>query len=156
MAAENLAVIAGINTEEFAKNMFRAGSDFGTQSPEAIFYQDFKTFFAAEREFGVGQIIAMSQDELDAVKDRLIPYMEKVVVEKGLRMVYLLLTNILEESTDLLFAGPEALRFAERAFGVKLEPGQNSLFLKGVVSRKKQFLPAIIEAMQVQEEPVDA
>jgi manganese-dependent inorganic pyrophosphatase len=146
-AAEDLAKIAGIDPEEHAKNMFRAASDFSGKSVESIFNQDFKVFTAADRDFGVGQIMAMSKEDIEEVKERLIPYLETAISERKLNMVFLMLTNILEESSDLIFAGGEARLVAERAFSVRMEEGGDSLYLKGVVSRKKQFIPAVIDAM---------
>lgn len=137
VAAEALAAIAEINIEELAKNMFQAGSDFKSKSPEEIFYQDFKTFFAEDKEFGVGQISAMSQEELSHVKEKLVPYLGKVLNERKLSMVYVMLTNILEESTELIYAGDMAGQIAEKAFHVHETEGAGSLYLKGVVSRKK-------------------
>lgn len=147
-AAEALAQIAGIQIEEHAKNMFQAGSDFKSKSPEEIFYQDFKTFFAAEMEFGVCQISAMSQEELRDVEEKLTPYLERVLSERKLSMVYVMLTNILEESTWLIYQGGNARRIAEGAFHVRQAEGAGGLELRGVVSRKKQFIPAIMISMQ--------
>lgn len=147
-AAEALAGIAGIRIEEHAKNMFQAGSDFKSKSPEEIFYQDFKTFFAADMEFGVGQISAMSQEELKDVEEKLTPYLEKVLSERKLSMVYVMLTNILEESTHLIYQGENSKRIAERAFHVRQSEDATGLELKGVISRKKQFIPAIMISMQ--------
>ncbi len=147
-AAEALAVIAGVDIETLAKNMFQAGSDFKSKSPEEIFYQDFKTFFVEDMEFGVGQISAMSQEELTAVKEKLRPYLSTVLSERKLGMVYVLLTDILEESTWLICQGGNARQIAERAFSIHAAEEQDSLYLKGVVSRKKQFIPAIMAAMQ--------
>ena len=148
MAAEALAAISGVNIEELAANMFRAGSDFKTKSSEEIFYQDFKTFFASEKEFGVGQISAMSQEELADVKEKLVPYLDKVLAERKLSMVYVMLTNIREENTELIYVGANARRIAERAFHASVSDTTDSLYLKGVVSRKKQFIPALMSAMQ--------
>lgn len=148
LAAETLASIAGIEIETLAKNMFQAGSDFKSKSPEEIFYQDFKTFFVEEVEFGVGQISAMSKEELIQVKEKLLPYLDVVLRERKLSMVYVLLTDILEESTWLIWRGENARDIVERAFSVHGTEETDSLYLKGVVSRKKQFIPSIMAAMQ--------
>lgn len=147
-AAETLASIAGVEIETLAKNMFQAGSDFKSKSPEEIFYQDFKTFFVEEVEFGVGQISAMSKEELIQVKEKLLPYLDVVLRERKLSMVYVLLTDILEESTRLIWRGDNARDIVERAFSVHGTEETDSLYLKGVVSRKKQFIPSIMAAMQ--------
>ena len=101
-AAEALARIAGIDMEEHAKEMFNAGSNLRGKSVEEICFQDFKVFNVKDIMFGVGQITSMNQDELDEVKGRLIPYLEEARKTQGLHMLYLMMTNILEESTELL------------------------------------------------------
>ena len=104
-AAEALARIAGIDMEEHAKEMFNAGSNLRGKSVEEICFQDFKVFNVKDIMFGVGQITSMNQDELDEVKGRLIPYLEEARKTQGLHMLYLMMTNILEESnrTPLLW-----------------------------------------------------
>ncbi len=146
IAAENLAKIAGIDTQEMAKEMFAAGSNLSGKSAEEIFYQDFKKFNAGELTFGVGQINSMSGDELKNIKDKLVPYMEKASNLHGVQMIFFMLTNILEESTELLFKGENADQLVADAFDVS-EPG-DSLLLEGVVSRKKQLIPAIFSSLQ--------
>ena len=76
MAAGALALIAGINIEEFAKEMFTAGSNLKGKTIEVIFYQDFKRFTSDKVNFGVGQISSMNAQELKDLKKRLIPVMK--------------------------------------------------------------------------------
>ena len=146
-AAEALAERAGISIEEHAKNMFKAGSNFASKSAEEIFYQDFKAFNAGAKEFGVGQLSAMSDEELQEVKEKLMPYMPQVLEERKLDMIYIMLTNILEESSELIYVGTEAREIAESAFHGHFEAREDSLWLKGVVSRKKQVIPAFMAAL---------
>lgn len=147
-AAEALAEIAGIAVEEHAKSMFQAGSNFKAKTAEEILYQDFKTFHTEEKEFGVGQLNAMSDEELQEVKEKLMPYIHQVRAERNLDMIYVMLTNILEESSELIFVGESAKELAEEAFHGHAEDRDGSLWLKGVVSRKKQLIPALMLAMQ--------
>ncbi len=146
IVAENLAKIAEIEIEEYAKEMFAAGSNLRDKSAEEIFYQDFKKFAAAEVTFGVGQITSMSSDELQNIKQKLVPYMEKAASLHGVQMIFFMLTNILEESTELLYSGENAKELLKQAFHVE-EPGE-SLQLKDFVSRKKQLIPAIVGSLQ--------
>lgn len=146
-SAEALAERAGISIEEHAKNMFKAGSNFASKSAEEIFYQDFKAFNAGAKEFGVGQLSAMSDEELQEVKEKLIPYMPQVLEERKLDMIYIMLTNILEESSELIYVGAEAREIAESAFHGHFEAREDSLWLKGVVSRKKQVIPAFMATL---------
>lgn len=146
--AEELAQIADINIEEHAKAMFQAGSDFGSKTPEEIFYQDFKTFSQDGVEFGVGQLSAMTQEELEQVRDKLLPYLRDVLVERKIEMVFVMLTNIIEETTYLICAGEKADDLVEKAYHVHKEGDYH--VLKGVVSRKKQLIPIFMSAMQEQ------
>ena len=146
--AEELAQIADINIEEHAKAMFQAGSDFGSKTPEEIFYQDFKTFSQDGVEFGVGQLSAMPQEELEQVRDKLLPYLRDVLVERKIEMVFVMLTNIIEETTYLICAGEKADDLVEKAYHVHKEGDYH--VLKGVVSRKKQLIPMFMSAMQEQ------
>ncbi len=147
-AAEELAEIAGIDPVEYAKKMFMAGSNLKNKSPEEIFYQDFKKFSAGETSFGVGQINFMGSEELEDVKQKLLPYLEKAFSEHGLDMIFFMLTNIMEESTELLYCGNNAMDVLESAF--HLPEKKDRIFLKGVVSRKKQLIPALMGALQAE------
>ncbi len=144
-AAEELAAIAGITVEEYAQEMFAAGSNFASRTPEEIFYQDYKKFNAGEKTLGIGQVNMMSRKEMEELQVRLLPYMEKVLGEKTVDMVFFMLTNILEESTLLLCQGEGAAEAAAAAFQ---QAPQANLYLPGVVSRKKQVVPAILTAIQ--------
>lgn len=128
--------------------MFQAGSDFGSKTPEEIFYQDFKTFSQNGVDFGVGQISAMTQDELDQVRDKLLPYLREAMTERKIEMVFVMLTNIIEETTYLICEGEHADELVEKAFPVHKEGAYH--VLRGVVSRKKQLIPMFMSAMQDQ------
>ena len=147
MAGEDLAEIAGINPESYAQEMFRAGSNLSKRTPEQILHQDFKRFNAGKLTFAVGQITSMAADELEEIKGRIMSDLEKEPAAGGFDMVFFMLTNIVRESSEVLFAGDGAQNALESAFGKKSENG-NSVTLEGVVSRKKQLLPNIVEALQ--------
>ena len=146
MAAGALALIADIEIENFAKEMFHAGSSMKDKSPEEIFYQDYKKFISGDKTFGVGQISSMEEEELVKIKNKLAPFMENEYGRNGVSSVYFMLTNILEESTELIYYGEDCDKILEEAFQEKGENG--SIILHGVVSRKKQLIPAMMEAMQ--------
>ena len=148
MAAGALALIADISIEEFAREMFKAGSNLKDKSPEEIFYQDYKKFIAeGDVCFGVGQISSMDADELKEIKERLLPFMVSECGRHGVSRVYFMLTNIMEQSTELLFYGEGSEEMAVNAF--KMQPENGTIYLKGVVSRKKQLIPPLMEAAQM-------
>ena len=144
--AEELARIAGEDIETLAKAMFEAGSDFKNKTKEELFYQDFKTFHVDECTFGVAQLSAMSQQELSHVKRKLNPYLETAMGEQKLDMVFVLLTDILAESSEVIYAGDEAEELLTSCYGEKNAKGK--MILKGVVSRKKQLIPTLIAGIQ--------
>lgn len=142
-AAEELAKIAGIEIQEHAEKMFRAGSSLADKTPEEIFYQDFKKFSGNDKNFGAGQISSMDKTELEQLRPKITAYMEGAVKEG--EMLFFLLTNILTESSDLVFAGEGAKELVETAFG---EPQENWVHVPGLVSRKKQFVPSVLHVLQ--------
>ncbi len=144
--AEKLASIAQLNVEEFARDMFKAGSNLSSKSPEEIFYQDFKKFSINDISFGVGQINSMSDTELAGIRQRLVPYMEQSWQSHGVGMIFFMLTDIVKESTELIFMGNNASELITAAFNSL--PEKESFILPGIVSRKKQLIPAIMAAMQ--------
>lgn len=150
MAAGALALIAGIDIPEFAKDMFRAGSNLKDKSPEEIFYQDYKKFIAeGDVSFGVGQISSMDEEELKTIKEKLLPFLVNECGRHGVSMVYFMLTNIIEESTELLFYGEGSEQMVKLAF--HKDPEDGVFHLNGVVSRKKQLIPAMMEAIQLSQ-----
>ena len=145
-AAEALAEIAGIDTEQYAAEMFAAGSKLSSKSPEEIFYQDFKKFVANDLVFGVGQITSMDRQELVAIKDKLLPYMEKALANHEVEMLFFMLTDILQGTTELLYHGNGARELAVKAFHLPEDTKQ--IILQDTVSRKKQIIPAMMIAAQ--------
>ena len=147
-AAETLAGIAGINCEEFAKAMFMAGSDLSAKTPEEIFYQDFKTFTFGDKKLklGISQISSMSTDELAGIKERMTAFLIRAAQNHELDMIIFMLTNILDESTEMLCYGEHAPQLVEEAFpSVKVV--DNAAVIPHLVSRKKQVVPALLSVL---------
>ena len=146
MAAEQLAELAGIEMEAYAMQMFEAGSQLSKKTEFEIFYQDFKKFNVGDISYGAGQITSVNRNELFAVQDRLLAYMEKAMQDTQTSMLFFMLTDILKESTRLLFVGKEAKQVVENAF--RQEAQENYIDIEGMVSRKKQLIPQISTGIQ--------
>ncbi len=144
-ACRELSEKAGLNIEEFALEMFAAGSNLKQKTAEEIFYQDYKKFEFGKITFGVGQINSMNCVELSQIREKIIPIAEKVREEYKLDMVFFMLTDILKERSELLCFGKDAEAFVTEAFGRGTENG--SIMLDGVISRKKQLIPAFMNAI---------
>lgn len=145
-AARELAQIAGIDPEEHAKEMFKAGSNLGNKTAKEICFQDFKEFNVSEMTFGVGQINSMSAEELEEIKTKITAHLGEVLKESGLDMVYFMLTNIIEQSTELLCCGNGAKENIIEVF--ELPDDTETVILPGVVSRKKQLIPTLVSGLQ--------
>lgn len=139
-----LAEIAGINVEEFAKEMFKAGTSLKGKTVEEIFNQDFKPFTIGETKVGIAQVNTMDIEGFMPLKNDMLKYMDSKAKEAGLDMTLLLLTDILNEGSQILVAGDKP-EIAEKAFKVTLN--DSTAFLDGVLSRKKQVVPPITSAI---------
>lgn len=144
--ARELAEIAGVDVTELATSMFEAGSDFKDRTAEQIFHQDYKIFTSGETKFGVAQISSISKGQLNSIKNDIQNYMSTVLNTSDLNAVYVMLTDILNQSTELLFVGGEADKIIADAF--RMPVAADSYILEGVVSRKKQLIPPIMESLQ--------
>lgn len=145
-ACRELADIAGINIEEHGMEMFNAGSNLSSKTAKEIIMQDYKKFSVNDIKIGVGQINTMSQAEIDNIRGKIENYIDKVIADGGVDMVYLLMTNIMTESSEVVFAGKSAGSVLANAFNVQVNG--KSAVLEKIVSRKKQFFPAIMETLQ--------
>jgi len=145
-AARALEKIAGINLAELSNNMFRAGSNLKDKTGEEICLQDFKQFTIENVTFGVGQVNFMNEEELKETKAFVEPHLQKVALDHKLDMLYLMLTDIIHETTDLLCCGNGAKEQMLEAFS--LPEDSKDVLLKGVVSRKKQLIPTFVGSLQ--------
>ncbi len=145
-AAKELSEICETEIEEFSIDMFGAGSDLSSREPKEIFEQDFKTFEVNDIEFTVSQINSMNSIELKEIKEKLVPYLESVFPSLGVDMAFVMLTNIVKESTELLCFGEKAREVAIEAFQIKGKGKE--IRLKGLVSRKKQLIPSLVAILQ--------
>ncbi|MGB9781022.1 putative manganese-dependent inorganic diphosphatase [Caldanaerobacter sp.] len=141
-AAKKLAEIAEIDINEFGNQMFKAGTSLEGKTVEEIFYTDFKEFTVNKYKIGIGQVNTLA-DPGELKKD-LISFMEKVRSDKGYDILLLMLTDIINEGSEILFVG-ENKELLERAFDVKIQ--NNSFYLPYVISRKKQVLPPLVKAI---------
>lgn len=139
-AAQNLAVIAGIDIDEYASEMFEAGASLEGKGAKDIFYTDFKPFSSGDVNFGIGQSTFVSERSVKKAKELLLPYLNEVLQKEELDIVCYMLTNILESSTELIYAGKNAEEIVALSFpSAVMKDG--AAVLPGVVSRKKQMVP---------------
>ena len=146
-AANRLAKIAGVDINEFANEMFEAGEKLDGKTAEEVFLQDFKVFMCGDIRFGVAQGSYMTRKNLTAAEALLKPYLEEARNKQNVEDIYMLLTDVPKEESVVICNG----RYAAGVLtdGFEIQPAADASWtLPGVVSRKKQFIPALMTAYQ--------
>ena len=146
-AANRLAKLAGVDINEFANEMFEAGEKLDGKTAEEVFLQDFKVFMCGDIRFGVAQGSYMTRKNLLAAEALLQPYLEEARNKQNVEDIYMLLTDVPKEESVVISDG----RYASEVLsdGFETQPAEDGSFtLPGVVSRKKQFIPALMTAYQ--------
>ena len=145
--AKRLAKIAGVDIEEFSTEMFEAGEKLDGKTPEEVFLQDFKVFMCGDIRFGVAQGSYMTRKNLTAAEALLKPYLEEARNKQNVEDIYMLLTDVPKEESVVICNGRYAAEVLTDGFDTQ-PAADASWTLPGVVSRKKQFIPALMTAYQ--------
>ncbi|SKA78391.1 manganese-dependent inorganic pyrophosphatase [Paucidesulfovibrio gracilis DSM 16080] len=144
-AVEALAKIAGVDdVQALGMEMFKVKSAVDGASANELVFRDYKDFDMSGNKVGIGQLEVVDLSMLDAHKEGLQAEIEKVKAD-GRHSVFLLLTDIMKEGSEMLIASDD-ISVVEKAFGVK--PDGSSVWLEGVMSRKKQVAPNFIKAFE--------
>ena len=146
-AANRLAKIAGVDINEFANEMFEAGEKLDGKTAEEVFLQDFKVFMCGDIRFGVAQGSYMTRKNLQAAQALLQPYLEEARNKQNVEDLYMLLTDVPKEESVVICTGRYAAEVLSNGFESP-PAADGSWTLPGVVSRKKQFIPAMMSAYQ--------
>ena len=142
--AKKLAEIAGVDIQEFAMEMFKAGTSLVGKTVDEIFNQDFKKFSFDNLQVGVAQVNSMDIEGFLPYKKDMLDYMNKFAEDNNLEFTLLLLTDIINANSEIFVGGPRP-ELVEKAFNVQLTDRQGTL--EGVISRKKQVVSAITAVM---------
>ncbi|MEI4770768.1 manganese-dependent inorganic pyrophosphatase [Psychrobacillus sp. FJAT-51614] len=144
-AARELEEIAGVNLEEYGLAMLKAGADLSDKSLEDLLSLDAKEFVMGEYKVVIAQVNAVDVNDVMNRRAELEDLINLEVQENELDLFFFVVTDILNNDSVALALGKLALK-AEAAFNVKFDDN-NIALLKGVVSRKKQVVPALTEAL---------
>ncbi len=145
-----LAQICGEDPEQYSDAMFDAGADLTGRTADEVFNSDFKIFSRGDASFGVGQSSFMTKKSRRAAEELLEPYFPAATKAKDLPVIFYMFTDIRSQSTEMLYYGPNAEQLIKRAFNVT--PKDGKAVLPGIVSRKKQVIPAMMAAIQRYED----
>ena len=141
-AAHELAEIAGVDAESYGLEMLKAGADLSDKTVEQLISLDAKEFQMGNFKVEIAQVNAVDANDVLSKKDELEAALSRVIEAKGLDLFLLVITDILNNDSVGLALGNHAAA-VEQAYQVSLE--DNTAFLKGVVSRKKQVVPVLTD-----------
>ena len=114
----------------------------GTPIRELVF-RDYKDFKMGGKDVGIGQLELVDLSIVDGIKAALVKDIQALKKEKGHHSVFLMLTDIMKEGTELLIASDDE-SIVKKAFGVA--PSGGKVWLQGVMSRKKEIIPPLEKA----------
>ena len=149
-AARKLAELAGVELEKYADAMFEHGGDVSGKTAAEVFNGDYKIFTSGEVRFGVGQGSYMTEKNRKAAQALVGPYLPEARTKQGLDYIFYMFTDVRNSGTELLMAGAGAEELVAKTFGVEVRDGM--AVLPGVVSRKKQMIPRLINAIKQEQE----
>ena len=143
-AAEKLAAVAGVDIKAYGMEMLKAGANVSDLSPDEIVRNDMKEFNGNGQTFTVAQVQVMDTTDLLDQKQTLLNALEKLRADNDYLASFLMITSIIDEATNLIFAGNMdgvvGKAFAKDVLG-------NEVYLPGVMSRKKQVIPQILSSL---------
>jgi len=143
--AKILAKFASIkNLRKFGIEVKKQKASLKGMSADQIIYSDFKEFETNGKKFAVGQVELVDLSEANERKNEILAQMDKIRAEKQYEFIALMETDIISEGTELLVAGNPVI--VEKAFSKKIQ--NSSVYLKGMLSRKKGFLPPLMEMLK--------
>ncbi len=145
-AGRELAKLTGVDLEQYANAMFEAGGDVTGRTAEEVFNTDYKIFNSGEVRFGVGQGSYLTEKNRKASEALIGPYLQTALEKQGLDYIFYMFTDVRNSSTELLMAGKGAESLVEKAFDTTVTDGM--AVLPGVISRKKQMVPVLINAIK--------
>jgi len=147
LVAKKLGKIAGIkNLKDFGIDIKKKKANLNGLSAEKIIYSDFKSFQENDKKFGIGQIEVVDLNEAKEKQDKILEKIEEIIKKENFTFLILMLTDIINEGSELLISGEN--KYLEKAFGKKIE--NNSIYLKKMMSRKKDLLPPLIKEINKQ------
>lgn len=142
-AVNNLARIAGVDYKEYGFNMISYGTKLDGKTKEEILYTDFKKYPTDEGTIGLGQIYTTNILEIDKEKDEYINLLNSITKMNEYKFIALFVTDIIKSGTYVYFSD-EAKDILEKAFNTEISQGT---YLPGILSRKMQILPSILDIM---------
>lgn len=142
--AEDLSLIAGVDYEKYALDMFKAGTSLEGLTKEEVIKSDFKSFPIGDEKMAIGQVFTLDVDRIFDELDTYIKKLEEINNKEGYKFIIIAITDILKNGSYLIFT-ENAKSVLESIY--KLDDIKQGYYVDGLVSRKKQILPAILSEL---------
>ncbi len=140
-----LAKIAEVDYQTYGKDMISAGASLNGKTEEDVIYTDFKNYPFNNLKLGIGQFSTVSVDEILAKKDNYIRTIQEICTKEEYYLVAFFVTDVIENGSYIFFS-ESAKPILSKSFNIdNLEQGS---YLPGVVSRKKQVVPVILNTLE--------
>ncbi len=144
--AQYLSKIAGIDIEAYGMQMLKAGSDIDNMSADEIVKNDMKEFLISHYRISISQCSVMDKRQAEDRKEEILAAAEDLREREGYDLSIVMITNIIEEASILIFSG-EPKSLISEAF--KVDTHDLMVTLPGVMSRKKQVVPPLSEVAKL-------
>ena len=149
MAAEELAHIANIDYMKLATDMFDAGEDLSGKTPDSVFRNDCKVLRSNNLRIEIAQGTFNSPANLRKAEEMIKDHIENILTSDNVDLAFYIATSIADQSSEVIFAGDNAEQLLKKAFNT--EDGEFGIKVRGLVSRKKQFVPSLLSVLDAAE-----
>ncbi|MGX7419301.1 manganese-dependent inorganic pyrophosphatase [Carnobacterium gallinarum] len=143
-AAKELAILAEVDLDSYGLDMLKAGTNLSDKTPEQLLNMDAKSFPMGSKNVRVAQVNTVAIEDVFVNQVAIEAEIIKEMTDNSYDLFVLVVTDILDSNSMILALG-DSVSAVETAFNVQLE--NNKALLKGVVSRKKQVVPQLTEAL---------
>ena len=134
-----------IDYNEYGIKLLKSGMDLTGFSVEDIIYRDYKTYNVNGYKFSIGQILTVDFSDIESKKDEYIEALNEISVKNGYRVSALYVTNILDKNSYILYNDSAEYIMKEAYALTNIYQG---IVLDGVLSRKKQMVPNIMDILE--------
>ncbi len=143
-AVEKLSKQVKIDYKKFALDMFKVGTSLEGKTVEEIVNIDIKEFESDRNTFAISQVFTLDIDRVFDKKEEYIEYINKLAIDRKYKIVLLVITDIINNGSYLLYTNNDD-EIVSDAFGIRAFQGY---FVSGMVSRKKQIVPKLMDVVR--------
>ena len=134
-----------IDYNDYGIKLLKSGMDLAGFSVEDIIYRDYKTYNVNGYKFSIGQILTVDFSDIENKKEEYIEALNEISIKNGYRVCALYVTNILDKNSYILYNDSAEYIMKEAYALTNIYQG---IVLDGVLSRKKQMVPNIMDILE--------